>query len=346
MVKVLMLSTDRKILDEGSGVRARMQFLGEAFDELHIIILGTKGEKQKFSNLTLYPMSRFNAFFFRLTNIDVVSSQDPFESSLIAKRIARKIGAKLNIQIHTDFLSPYFKKSSVKNFIRFFIAKNVLRGECSIRVVSDRIKNSLISILNIKDDKISVLPVFIDAEKFSKAAVSVDLQAKYPQFEKIVLMASRLTKEKDIPSALLAFKKLLMQFPHTGLVIVGEGPELPRLKLKVENLQIEASVIFEPWSNNLSTYFKTVDAFLNTSLYEGYGMTLVEARLAGIPVVSTDVGIAREIIPKELVSQVGDIDSLVSGLTKVFSKTHAQFVNPTLASRGQYIEQYKTAILL
>ena len=45
----------------------------------------------------------------------------------------------------------------------------------------------------------------------------------------------------------------------------------------------------------LISYYKTADLFLNTSLFEGYGMTLVEARAAGCKVVSTDVGVAREV---------------------------------------------------
>ena len=57
------------------------------------------------------------------------------------------------------------------------------------------------------------------------------------------------------------------------------------------------NVIFEKWIDRetLFSYYKTVDLFLVTSLYEGYGMTLVEAQAAGCPIISTDVGVAREV---------------------------------------------------
>jgi putative flippase GtrA len=50
----------------------------------------------------------------------------------------------------------------------------------------------------------------------------------------------------------------------------------------------------EPWCDDPASYYKTADCFLITSDYEGYGMTIVEALAAGCPVVSTDVGIAKE----------------------------------------------------
>ena len=46
---------------------------------------------------------------------------------------------------------------------------------------------------------------------------------------------------------------------------------------------------------DLPSYYKTADLFLAASLYEGYGMALVEAQAADCPIISTDVGVAREI---------------------------------------------------
>ena len=79
------------------------------------------------------------------------------------------------------------------------------------------------------------------------------------------------------------------------LLIVGSGPEEGSLKCKVESLKLVEQIKFEPWSNDLPSYYKTADLFLLTSFYEGYGMTLVEANACGCPIVATDVGVAQEL---------------------------------------------------
>jgi len=108
-------------------------------------------------------------------------------------------------------------------------------------------------------------------------------------------MASRLTKEKNIGLAIKAMKEVVKVNPGVGLVIVGSGPEEDKLKQKTRESEIEKKVIFEPWTNDLPSYYKTCDLFLLTSWYEGYGMTLVEAKATGCKIISTDVGVAREI---------------------------------------------------
>jgi glycosyltransferase involved in cell wall biosynthesis len=69
--------------------------------------------------------------------------------------------------------------------------------------------------------------------------------------------------------------------------------EAARLGLRGPN----PTVVFESWASQstLFSYYKTCDAFLVTSLFEGYGMVLVEASAAGAKIVSTDVGVAKEV---------------------------------------------------
>jgi glycosyltransferase involved in cell wall biosynthesis len=89
---------------------------------------------------------------------------------------------------------------------------------------------------------------------------------------------------------------VIVDMPQAGLIIVGSGSEADRLTSLVKKHGLEKSVMFEPWADQgtLYSYYKTADLFLVTSLFEGYGMTLVEAHAAGCKIVSTDVGVAGE----------------------------------------------------
>ncbi|MDO8590816.1 MAG: hypothetical protein Q7R65_02445, partial [bacterium] len=172
-MKVLSISSDRKIFEEGSAVRARTVEYANLFEELHIIIFSKRGKLktgnlQLTANCWLYSTNSWNRWLYifdavrigkiiiencklsrsagsgevgkieNSLNDFVVSSQDPFECGLTALKIARCFKLPLHVQIHTDFLSSYFVSQSFLNRIRVFIASRVLSRANAIRVVSQR----------------------------------------------------------------------------------------------------------------------------------------------------------------------------------------------------------------
>ncbi|MBI2637643.1 MAG: glycosyltransferase family 4 protein, partial [Candidatus Sungbacteria bacterium] len=79
------------------------------------------------------------------------------------------------------------------------------------------------------------------------------------------------------------------------LIVVGSGPEEGKLKRLVKKLKLEGAVEFVGWQNELTSFYKTANAFIQTSFFEGYGLSLIEAGLSGLPVITTPVGIATEL---------------------------------------------------
>lgn len=308
----VMISTDRLIFNERSAVRARMAEYAKLYKELHIIVFS----KQRFeqadiaSNCTLYPTNSFSKMNYISGAIKIgkkiiktlekdvpvlVSCQDPFETGLAGKCLASaRPSAELMLQIHTDLFSPYFTKFSFLNKIRLFISKYTLPQADTIRVVSKKIADSLVE-KGIDAHKIIIKPIDINLDFIRNGLPVFNLHEKFPHFRKIVLMVSRLESEKNIEMALEALKIVLGQIPEAGLIIVGSGTKMKSLKGKAFKLKIEASVAFVGWQTDLIPYYKGCDAFLMTSWYEGYGMVLKEAQTAGCKIVSTDVGIAREV---------------------------------------------------
>ena len=326
-MKVLMLSTDTGILVKGSEVEKRMLDYGSLVGELHIIVKSQKPKvkSQRLDNVFIYPTNdRFNFLYFfnaykigqevikssshEITQL-LITSQDPFETGLVGYLLKRKFGVRLQIQIHTDFLSPYFRQESLKNKVRVILGKWLVERADGIRVVSERIRLSLSSKLQILSSKIFVLPIFVDTEKIKNAPIRTDLHKKYPNYNFIILMASRLTREKNIGLAIGAVKYLIPNYPNVLLLIVGDGPELKTLKLQVTRYGLQDNVVFESWTDDLVSYYKTADLFLLTSNYEGYGRTIVEATTVGLPVLMTDVGLTVGCkVP------IGDKNALIEGL--------------------------------
>ncbi|MFM2357550.1 MAG: hypothetical protein RJA61_287, partial [Candidatus Parcubacteria bacterium] len=247
MKKILSIGSDRGVFREGSAVQKRILKQAEYVEELHVIVFshffkhrGLKAQKLG-SNVWLYPTRSWSKIFyihnavkigkkivgnFKFINSNsVITSQDPFEAGWAGMRLKMLFKIPLQIQVHTDFLSPHFAHILL-NRVRVRMAFRTLPYADRIRVVSKRIKDSLVESFKISGDKISVLPVFVDIELLRKENLQgIDLHKKYPQFNFIILMASRLTREKNIDLALQAFGRVKKVFPQVGLVIVGSGGE-------------------------------------------------------------------------------------------------------------------------
>lgn len=365
MTKVLMISTDAKILDEGSPVRARMAEYGALFEELHIIVFAKnafqvsasnfqkEGRVEISQNTFAYPTDSVSKLTYVLDAVkigisiiedrtlkmenSVITTQDPFETGMVGEKLASKFGLPLHVQVHTDFHSPYFK-NSLLNLVRMRLAKKSLAKARAVRAVSERIRSSLDGDVR---ERTSILPIFADlaAIKNSNITVSADLRLKYPQFKKIILMASRLTKEKDFATALAAFAETLKEFPRAGLVVVGAGPEAGSVKGK--------NVVLESWADHdtLISYMKTCDVFLSSSLYEGYGLSMLEAHAAGATLVATDAGIAPLLVHEKALIAQKSPKNMAVGLKMALGGLicNKEYKYPYLDKKA-YLEAYKADI--
>ena len=204
---------------------------------------------------------------------DVVTAQDPFWRGLFAWRVARHLGAKLNVQVHTDL--------SVYGWFKHMLAAFVLRKATTMRVVSNKIKQQVES-MGIHA-KIFVLSVYVDASHFKNLA-------REPHDKKNILWLGRFEDEKDPLLAIAVYKEVLKNIPDAKLIMLGKGSLESKLR---EEARAGNNVEFPGWQDPV-TYLSTADVVLSTSKHESWGASIVEALAAGVPVVAPDVGIARE----------------------------------------------------
>lgn len=316
-VRVLMISNDPSLFQEGSEVRARLKEYAMHFEQLHVLSRGHVGVVSE-GNLTLHGAghSRFWSKFSLIKkaeaiakaySIQIISAQDPFEHGRVAYRVAESVGAKLHVQVHTDFLSPFFAKESFRNHIRIRIADTVLPNADGIRVVSERIKNSLTARYGDAIVTPIVLPIAVPTDE----TLAAPLPEEMPQFRLIAV--SRLEEEKRLKDVLLAVSRARARYPSIGLAIVGDGSKRKSLVSYVRRLGIQNNVWFLGSRSDARGLMKSSTAFIQVSSYEGYGRTLIEASLARVPIITTDVGVVGEVLTPEvsaLVCPVGDIACL------------------------------------
>jgi glycosyltransferase involved in cell wall biosynthesis len=314
---VISIGSDAQVFSQTSSVRARLVSQADLFESLHVVVVSKNikrgTNKVSEGGLYLYPLcSKYKPILFikaLYTMLKLVSglkkgcngekcyisSQDPFEVGFIAFLISKISKIKLQLQLHTDCFNILYIRHSVSNLIRFNISRIILPYADSIRVVSSKIKSSLVDFNPKLRDKISILPVFTDTTLIQSGVISTDLRKKFPEFKKIILIVARLESEKNIELSIHAFQKALRFNPDLGLVIAGSGSKEMWLKEYANYLGVSDRVKFIGWQSDVSSLYKTSDLLLVTSLYEGYGLNMVESVACGTPVVATDVGVARDI---------------------------------------------------
>lgn len=111
----------------------------------------------------------------------------------------------------------------------------------------------------------------------------------------LMLVIARLVPWKGIDGLI----KILPRFnKETQLMVVGDGPDMPRLRNLVYSLGMGKQVIFKGQilHHRVSLYLRAADIFMLPSLYEGLPHTILEAMIVGIPIVATNIGGIPEII--------------------------------------------------
>jgi glycosyltransferase involved in cell wall biosynthesis len=113
----------------------------------------------------------------------------------------------------------------------------------------------------------------------------------------IVGNVGRLHPDKDQATLLRGFAKALPSLPHNSqLVILGKGSLEHKLKALALELGIGSQVLFLGQVAQASLYYKAFDVFALSSDHEPFGMVLLEAMVAGVPLLATSCGGAKEVV--------------------------------------------------
>ena len=134
----------------------------------------------------------------------------------------------------------------------------------------------------------------------------------------VVGNVGRLHPDKDQATLVEAFATVLGDVPQARLVIIGEGRLRTELECQIKELGISDRVELKGRVEEAFRYFRAFDVFALSSDYEPFGMVLLEAMVAPIPVVSTDSGGAPEVLGGDgRFFSVGDVDALAEQLLQI-----------------------------
>ena len=162
--------------------------------------------------------------------------------------------------------------------------------------------------------------------------------------EKIILYVGRLVYEKGIQHLIAAMPKILSNYNDAKLIIVGKGGMLDELKAETSNLGLDNKVYFTGYmdSKKIQKMYKCADVAVFPSTYEPFGIVALEAMLAGVPTVVSDIGGLDEIVlhgVDGMKSYAGNANSIADSVTTLLYD-HQLATNVSKKAKQKVKEQF------
>ena len=229
----------------------------------------------------------------------IISAGDPANFHALLSRYF--FGNETRIIISQHMSPDIFLESSIKsNLIKFFYP----RADKTV-CVSKEIEK----ILNEKYDVGNTLTIYnmMDIEENIKLSPE-ELPSEYKEIvvghgedHLNFINIGRLDRQKGQWFLIRSFKKVVDNFENARLFIIGEGDLKHDLEYLINELNLENNVFLLGNVENVFTFLGNCDCFVFTSLWEGFGLVLVEALSVNLPTISTDCKTGpREILCPEL----------------------------------------------
>ena len=157
-------------------------------------------------------------------------------------------------------------------------------------------KNDIVENFGLDEEKIKIIPVGIDVNRFNPMNYSKDLRDKYGN--NLIMFSGMMIPRKGVPILIKAISYVVKQIPEVHLILIGEGPNLENWKKLSISLGIQNKISFLGFvkEEDLLKFYATCDIYVFPSWKEGFGQVILEAMASGAPVICANKSPMSEII--------------------------------------------------
>lgn len=331
-LRVLLVSRDPSAADPESPAAMRMRAYASRVDALEVVAVGrapavprtdcrgyharvVDGRRGFLSLLEFRRETERAAYDLGAT---LVVAQDPFEAGFAARHAAARLMAPYIVEDHGAFFAgEVWASESSLNRLRASVGRRVVRSAQGIRAVSARAAEPYRELA--PGVPLETIPV---AMRLAERRLEPKSSGPFT-----LIYAGRFSQEKNPMLVLQAFLKLRRVVPDARLILVGSGPEEESLRRTAADWTLGEAVSIRPWTDDLASVYAEADVAVLGSDREGYGRFPAEAMSYGLPVVMTDVGLAREVVrngTEGFVVPVGDAELFAEALAKLAKEPHVR----------------------
>ena len=193
--------------------------------------------------------------------------------------LATMVGLKIPV-ISSERIDPHFF-GKAKGFLRWLL----LRRTTHLVVQTEQIKSFYSSKIQ---KKTTIMPNPVTNDVFNISSIV--------KKEKRIIAVGRLAYQKNYPLMFQAFASLADEFPDYKLIVFGEGPQREELEKEILRLGMEGRILMPGRTDRIIDELNKSQLFCMSSDYEGMSNAMLEAVCMGVPVVTTDVSGARDLV--------------------------------------------------
>lgn len=210
---------------------------------------------------------------------DIISvSKSNVRRCIVHAHNSKQLGPKLLYLFHL------FNRKRIKNYATDFFA-------CSSMAAEFMFPKSVYKSGSYKVIKngINVGAFKYSEDKRKKIRAELGLKNEF-----VIGMVGRIAPQKNQLYLIDIFRELIKINPNSKLLIVGDGPQMNQVRHKVDVYRLNKSVIFTGVRLDIPNILCGIDVYVHPALFEGLGITIIEAQASGLPCV-----VSAEKIPKE-----------------------------------------------
>lgn len=264
----------------------------------------------------LHGVSSLSLFFQRIRALKKAKKQNNLDIVVsfllqpnIVNILAKVKTCKCFVSIRNRFISENYKSAFQRIF--FNLAKHLYKQADGVIAVSNLINKEAIKYLNVPAKKSHTLYNPYDIETIiseSKKALVPELKQALSDSTFKFVSTGRFTHQKGFWHLIKAFAKVHKKEPNTKLILIGDGEQKEKIVKLIKDLRIENSVILTGFRKDVFAIESHCNAYVMTSIFEGFPNALTEAMCLGLPIISTDCKSG----PKEILAPKINVDAEIT----------------------------------
>lgn len=339
---ILSISLDSSIADPTSEAYVRQRAYASHFASYTVVTKTENRESETIEEGPLRVLSANSASRYRflldsyrlgvsIGDVDVVTTQDPFALGLVGLALARRLDARLHVQVHTDFLeNDTWRRESLDHHIYDRLGRFVLPRANAIRVGTEYEADKVRKFVG-EEIPVHVAPVKMEFDDLVPTTLNEsELRDRLDIGDRpVVMFAGRFVPAKDLERWMRVAAEVRRRTATDPVfLLVGDGPEREMVEFEAAKRSLSDDSRLTGWVDRetLGEYYNLADVFLITSAYEGTSRVVIEAGMNGTPVVATPFAGAHDnIVNGETGIVVNDTDSLADGVAKLINNPDARY---------------------
>jgi L-malate glycosyltransferase len=241
----------------------------------------------------------------------------------LAKQMRPESNVKTITTLHGTDVTVLAQDRSLRDMIRFGIENND-----AVTAVSDSLVQQTEELFK-PSCSIRRIYNFVDPNQYQRLDVRSMRGCFAHEDAKILLHISNFRAVKRVIDVIEIFDRVQKEVPSV-LLLVGEGPELSRVRQLVREKHLEHSVKFLGKQDEVAKLYSLADLFLLPSEKESFGLVALEAMACGVPVIGSTAGGIPEVVEHGscgFLYPVGEVEKMAASAIRLLQDRalHAQF---------------------